>query len=51
MSRQVYFDMVSSGFIPKAEKSMWIPCHKLEFLVIYLNCELGTMHVLFIRAE
>ena len=45
MSRQVYFDMVSSGFIPKAEKSMWIPCQKLEFLGIYLNCELGTIHV------
>ena len=45
MSRQVHVDMVSSGFIPKAEKSMWIPCQILEFLGLYMNCELGTIHV------
>lgn len=26
MSRQVHADVVSSCFIPKTEKSMWIPC-------------------------
>lgn len=45
MSRQVYSDIILSGFIPKDEKSMWIPCQSLEFLGIHLNCEQGTIHV------
>lgn len=45
MSRQVHADVVSSGFIPKTEKSLWVPCQIIEFLGIYLNCEQGTFHV------
>lgn len=45
MSRQVHADVVSSGFIPKKEKSMWVPCQIIEFLGIYLNFEQGTFNV------
>ncbi|XP_062621080.1 uncharacterized protein LOC134282689 [Saccostrea cucullata] len=51
MSRQVHADIVSSGFVPKAEKSMWVPCQIIEFLGICLNCEQGTIHVPTRRLE
>lgn len=34
-----------SGFIPKAEKSIWIPVHNFQYLVVYLNSIDGTVHI------
>ncbi|MEW8544359.1 MAG: reverse transcriptase domain-containing protein [Candidatus Thiodiazotropha sp.] len=42
---QVKFDLLQSGFIPKAEKSIWEPVQVLDFLGCTLNAKEGTIFI------
>ena len=45
MSIQVKKDIISSGFVPKAEKSMWTPTKKLTFLGTNIDTDKGVFTI------
>ena len=38
IAQEIKFDLLSAGFIPKADKSCWIPTQELQWLGTLLNC-------------
>ncbi|XP_033729279.1 uncharacterized protein LOC117318361 [Pecten maximus] len=44
-SEQVKSDLLQSGFVPKAEKSLWSPTQSLVFLGVDVNAEEGRMSI------
>lgn len=45
ISKEVQYDLVCSGFVPKVEKSMWIPCQVIEYLGVVLDCNMGKIYI------
>lgn len=45
ISKEVRYDLVCSGFVPKVEKSMWIPCQVIEYLGVVLDCNMGKIYI------
>ncbi|VDI15676.1 Hypothetical predicted protein [Mytilus galloprovincialis] len=45
MSIQVKKDIISSGFVPKAEKSMWTPTKNLTFLGTHIDTDKGIFTI------
>ncbi|XP_069134633.1 uncharacterized protein [Argopecten irradians] len=44
-SEQVKSDLILSGFVPKAEKSLWVPVQCLTFLGNIINTEEGLLSI------
>lgn len=38
-------DLLNSGFLPNADKCIWVPVQQLVFLGVYFNTELGWMSI------
>ncbi|XP_069109284.1 LOW QUALITY PROTEIN: uncharacterized protein [Argopecten irradians] len=49
ISKQVKYDLVQSGFVPKPEKSTWIPVRQLVFLGNYIDTVLGILKIPDVR--
>lgn len=43
MSTSVHSDLLKAGFLPNYEKSVWVPCQKLEWLGFIWNSVLGCL--------
>ena len=43
MSREIKEDLLKSGLLPKADKSVWIPVQYLSYLGANLNSETGCI--------
>ena len=45
VSSEIKNDLLLSGFVPNAEKSIWVPVQILEYLGVVLNSILGIMYI------
>ena len=45
ISCEVKQDLISSGFVPKVEKSMWLPCQQVVYLGYFIDIENGIVKI------
>ena len=45
ISCEVKQDLISSGFVPKVEKSMWLPCQQVIYVGYFIDIENGIVKI------
>ena len=51
MALEMKDDLLKCGFVPKNEKSMWLPSKQITFLGYFIDTESGKIKIPYSRLE